>query len=373
MRERGRRNCWIRLGWGTGCITTPFSYRVGSSSGCRWRGLLRISRVFCLPTSPRAILMRRPARRSRSFFLSLTARRGRRWSSLRIIPNWRPVPNALSGSQEAISLPMRDNKIFGPEGGADGKGPGDGGMFVGRGPGVEEFAGGGPGVAWYFRMAWRDSRRNRGRLFLFISSIVLGIAALVATLSFGYNLREDVDDQAKELVGADLVIRGRHGISDSLRSMKVFAGALHSEQKSMASMVAFPRTQSSRLVQLIGISGDYPYYGKIETRPASAAMDFRRKRAALVDQTLMLEFGARVGDSIRVGTIDLVIAGALIKIPGRNQLSLTVAAPVCIPLRYIDSAGLVQKGSRIESEVYYQFKPGTDMSALMETLGPELE
>src|SRR5580700_5601161 len=102
--------------------------------------------------------------------------------------------------------------------------------------------------SWLFVMAWRDSRRNRGRLFLFISSIVLGIAALVATLSFGYNLREDVDDQAKELVGADLVIRGRHAISDSLRAMKVFAGARHSEEKSMASMVAFPRSQSSRLV-----------------------------------------------------------------------------------------------------------------------------
>jgi putative ABC transport system permease protein len=227
--------------------------------------------------------------------------------------------------------------------------------------------------SWLFVMAWRDSRRNRGRLFLFISSVVLGIAALVATLSFGDNLREDVDDQAKELVGADVVLRGRHGIRDSVQGMKVFAGARRSDAKSMPSMVFFPRSQSSRLVQLIGLSGDFPYYGRIETKPASAAMDFRGKREALVDQTLMLEFGARVGDSIRVGTLNFVIAGALIKMPGRNQVSLTVAAPVYIPLRYIDSAGLEKKGSQIESEVYYHFKPGTDISKLMETLGPELD
>ena len=49
---------------------------------------------------------------------------------------------------------------------------------------------------WLFLMAWRDSRRNRGRLFLFISSVVLGIAALVSTLSFGHNLRTDIDEQA---------------------------------------------------------------------------------------------------------------------------------------------------------------------------------
>ena len=222
-------------------------------------------------------------------------------------------------------------------------------------------------------MAWRDSRRNRGRLFLFISSIVLGIAALVATLSFGNNLREDIDDQARELVGADLVIRARYKIPELVQSMKVFAGARRSDEKSMASMVYFPRSQSSRLVQLIGISGDYPYYGTIQTKPASAAMAFRRKREALVDQTLMLEFGAKVGDSIRVGTIDFTIAGALVKMPGRNQVSLTVSAPVYIPLRYIDSAGLVRKGSEIESEAYYQFKPGTDMPKLMDSLQPKLD
>jgi putative ABC transport system permease protein len=42
---------------------------------------------------------------------------------------------------------------------------------------------------WLLLMAWRDSRRNRSRLFLFISSIILGIAALVAIYSFEYNLR----------------------------------------------------------------------------------------------------------------------------------------------------------------------------------------
>lgn len=51
-------------------------------------------------------------------------------------------------------------------------------------------------LRWLLKMAWRDSRRNRGRLALFISSIVLGIAALVAINSFSDNLRTDIDKQA---------------------------------------------------------------------------------------------------------------------------------------------------------------------------------
>ena len=54
-------------------------------------------------------------------------------------------------------------------------------------------------------MAWRDSRKSRQRLLLFISSIVLGIAALVAINSFSYNLEKSIAGQAKELLVADLV------------------------------------------------------------------------------------------------------------------------------------------------------------------------
>ena len=58
--------------------------------------------------------------------------------------------------------------------------------------------------AWTARMAWRDSRRSRRRLLLFLSSMVLGVAALVAINAFGENLERAVDEQAKTLLGADL-------------------------------------------------------------------------------------------------------------------------------------------------------------------------
>ena len=42
-----------------------------------------------------------------------------------------------------------------------------------------------------------------------MSSIILGIAALVAINSFNYNLQADIDNQAAGLLGADLVITGK--------------------------------------------------------------------------------------------------------------------------------------------------------------------
>src|SRR5438477_9670698 len=69
--------------------------------------------------------------------------------------------------------------------------------------------------AWTWRMAWRDSRRTRGRLFLFSTTIVLGIAALTAIGSFGRQLEDAIEQQAKALLGADLVISAREPFSQA--------------------------------------------------------------------------------------------------------------------------------------------------------------
>ena len=63
-----------------------------------------------------------------------------------------------------------------------------------------------PDFSWITKMALRDVRKNLSRLLLFVSSIVVGIAALVAISSFGENLTKDIDNQAQELLGADLVL-----------------------------------------------------------------------------------------------------------------------------------------------------------------------
>ena len=63
--------------------------------------------------------------------------------------------------------------------------------------------------SWPYKMAWRDSRKSRGKLMLFIASISLGIAALVGITSFRENLLDEIDNQAKTLLGADFSVDGQ--------------------------------------------------------------------------------------------------------------------------------------------------------------------
>lgn len=227
--------------------------------------------------------------------------------------------------------------------------------------------------SWLLQMAWRDSRKNRSRLVLFISSIILGIAALVAIYSLGDNLRENIDSQAATLIGADLAIYSGKKIEGKALDLVDSLSKVRSEERSFASMVYFLKNGGNRLAQVKALSGDFPYYGKLETVPVTAEQTFRSRREALVDQTLMLQYRAQVGDSIKIGEVTFAIAGILEKAPGATGIMSSVAPTVYIPMRFLDQTGLMQKGSRVGYRYYFKYPAKTDIEALVKTLEPKFE
>src|ERR1700683_3677919 len=73
-----------------------------------------------------------------------------------------------------------------------------------------------PILKFILRMAWRDSRASRRRLLLFSLCVVFGIAAVVALGSFGASLGRAIEEQTKALLGADLVVGSRSGLSPAV-------------------------------------------------------------------------------------------------------------------------------------------------------------
>ena len=222
-------------------------------------------------------------------------------------------------------------------------------------------------------MAWRDGRASGRKLALFMASIVLGIAAVVSIQSFGENLKENISLQSKSLMGADFKIDTNKPPNEKLMRIIDSLGGANSKEISFASMAAFPKTGTAKLVQVRGIEGGFPFYGDLETEPALAARQYQEQGAALVDATVMLQLGIKPGDSIKVGTISLPIAGALISVPGSAAIFSSIAPPVIIPYRFITETGLVQQGSRINYDFYFIAGPGMDMEQLDKTLGPVID
>jgi putative ABC transport system permease protein len=218
-------------------------------------------------------------------------------------------------------------------------------------------------------LAWRESRFARRRLFLFLSAISLGVAALVATQSFASGMSAGIRDQARTLLGADAAVRSRQAFGprtaallDSLRA----AGVPVARVTSFASMALVPRTAGTRLVQVRAVEGGFPFYGTIETAPAGQWDRLDHDRNALVDPALLVALDAQVGDTLALGEGRFRISGTLERVPGEMDVSAAFAPRVFIPRRFLEETGLVQFGSRVEHEAFLQL-PAAGAAGQLET------
>src|SRR5690606_36354146 len=140
-------------------------------------------------------------------------------------------------------------------------------------------------------LAWRESRFARKRLFLFLSAITLGVAALVAVQGFATNMQREVREQARAMLGADLQLASREPFGPASRETldAIEARGIDvARVTSFASMAREPDTGATRLVQVRATEAGFPFYGTIETRPAGEWSALHDGRKAIVDPALLV-------------------------------------------------------------------------------------
>ena len=225
---------------------------------------------------------------------------------------------------------------------------------------------------WVLPMALRDARRSFKPMLLAVTCVVLGVAAVVASFSFRDNLQNSVRARSKSLLGADLVIQSRESFSAEAEALLNSIGQEQSRQIGFSSMAYFPASGRSRLVEVRALGGNFPYYGSLETDPASARQEFQNGANALVDETLMLQFNARIGDRLRIGEQDFRIAGKLLKIPGETLAFSLLNPRVYVSLEHFNQPQLIQRGSLVRHRVFFKLPSGQDADQLVQRLTPEL-
>ncbi len=225
---------------------------------------------------------------------------------------------------------------------------------------------------WVWSMAWRDARHNFSRLALFIASIVTGIAAVVSLDALNYSLQNDIDRNAKELLGADLVVNSDRRFEGDIAAALDSTGLQQAASADMASMVLFLNNGQSRLIRLVAFEGPFPFYGKIETVPEDAYDNVRSGGYAMMDETLAIQYEVSSGDSIKLGNKKFAVAGVVDKIPGGGGIMATFTPSVYISMADLDSTGLVQFGSRVNYKRYLKDQDPVHLEALVDRIKPAL-
>ncbi len=214
-----------------------------------------------------------------------------------------------------------------------------------------------PGLVWILRMAWRDSRSQRRRLFGVAASVSLGVAALAALHGLHGTVRKAVEREANALLGSDVQITSRTGFSEGQEAaFRVLADAV-ARETSFSSMLLIG--DGAGLVQVRALEGTYPFYGTVETEPPNAWARAMNGEGVVLESALLDRFGAAVGDTVRLGNEAFEISGVIRKPLPRSSRFSAFAPELIVAESALARTGLLESTSLVFHHRHIQ-APGVE-------------
>ena len=205
------------------------------------------------------------------------------------------------------------------------------------------------------RMAWRETRSSWARLLFFFGCVALGVAAIVVLRSVVSVVRTTLTREARNLVGADIVIQSQRPWTDELRAR--IEGLLNGQgvvgrsdlvdTQTMAVPVDGQGGSGVRLVEVRGIERAYPFYGTPELaggQPYSHALV--ENHGVLVQPELLTVLNVKVGDEIKLAGQAFTIRGVITRDRVQRSGGIQFGPRVYVDLADLRQTPLLGFGSR---------------------------
>ncbi len=200
-----------------------------------------------------------------------------------------------------------------------------------------------------FRMLLRDWRA--GELRVLVAALVVAVAGVTSVAFFTDRIRIALEQQATELLGADVVITSDRALSRAVEE-------LVTDDLQRAHTVEFPSMviseQDSNLAAIKAVSDDYPLRGSLRISrelfaPDAVAEGIPVTGTVWLESRLLGLLGVAIGDSVMLGDASLRVAAILTSEPVTDGgLLFSVAPRVMLNIRDLDRTGLVQPASRVQ-------------------------
>lgn len=226
-------------------------------------------------------------------------------------------------------------------------------------------------LAW--RLAKREMKGSLSKFRIFLSALVLGVAAIGAVGSVAESMRTGIGDNARTLLGGDLEISSRHtAVDEAIFSAAQELGKISSTIE-MRAMLRNPSNQERKLVELKAVDDFWPLIGtpKIEG-PASLAEGLATG-SVLLQPSLMRALSLKVGDKVTLGEAELIVAGTLLSEPDRTVNFGGFGPRVLASQDTVALTGLIKPGSFISFRSKILLDDPAQAQAVIAQLSPLLK
>ncbi|ALA56706.1 ABC transporter permease [Nitrospira moscoviensis] len=234
-------------------------------------------------------------------------------------------------------------------------------------------------IPFVLTMAWRETRAGWRHFLYFLVCIAVGVGALVGVSLFGAHVERAVTKEARGLLGGDLEVRLSRPISADGRAVLDSLLERGVETTHVSELVAMAATlqpapgqgQPTQIIELKAVEPQYPFYGSVNVEPEGRLQELLAPRAgcqgaaapetcygAVVQESLLIRMGLRVGDGLKIGQAYVTITGVVRTEPDRMANAFSLGPRVLISQEGLRATELVQVGSRIRERYLLKVPSG---------------
>jgi putative ABC transport system permease protein len=222
------------------------------------------------------------------------------------------------------------------------------------------------------RFALRNLLRDlrSGELAVLMLALLVAVGSLTAVGFFTSRVGRAVEQQAGEVLAADLRLESSRAISETYDAEARRRGLRVARLLSMPSVVF--HGEESSLVALRAVGEGYPLRGRLKVTdrpfgPAHETDTIPGPGEAWADSRLLAKLGLPVGAALQVGALKVIVTRVLDYRPDQSSGFADLSSTLLINLADVAATDLVQPGSRVSRAVLFAGDPA-DVAAFRDVL-----
>ena len=203
-------------------------------------------------------------------------------------------------------------------------------------------------------LSWKMSLRDwrAGELRFLLIALTIAVASLSSVGFFVDRMRNALERDAHQLLGADLLISADQPIKAEWRAEAEQLGLHRAETVVFPSMAIAGEGDAAlaKLVSLKAVSDAYPLRGNLKLSQNKAEVVTKAVPApgtVWVDPALMGNLKLQIGSHIKLGDQQLTVTQIIASEPDRGAAFLNFAPRAMVNLADLPSTNLIQNGSRV--------------------------
>jgi putative ABC transport system permease protein len=226
-------------------------------------------------------------------------------------------------------------------------------------------------MRFILNLGYREMRASWHRLLFFFICIAIGVGSIVSLRSLVQNIKASVARESRSLLTAD--VQASSNSPWTAESRAVFANYYnsplvegHTEILETGTMLrSVDRNSTPKMVELKAVQPEFPFYGEMVLgNGQNYSHDLLKGRGVLVKESLLTTLGMKVGDEVKIGTLNFTIRGTIEREPGNTMNAFSLGPRVMMDYSDAVAAGLTTYGSRARHRVLFKARQGLEESLL---------